>query len=79
MKSVLLYATEDNGMESRLQAALDVSRAFESHLECVQITPFDAVIMGDPFGGVYALPNIVAAVQDVEDEHKRRIEQRLQT
>ena len=79
MKSVLLYATEDNGMESRLQAVLDVSRAFESHLECVQITPFDAVIMGDPFGGVYALPNIVAAVQDVEDEHKRRIEQRLQT
>ena len=79
MKAVLLYATEDNGMESRLQAALDVSRAFESHLECIQVTPFDAVIMGDPFGGVYALPNIVAAVQDVEDEHKRRIEQRLQT
>ncbi len=79
MKSAMLYATEDNGMESRLQVALDVSRAFESHLACVQVTPFDAVIMGDPFGGIYALPNIVAAVQDVEDEHRKRIEQRLQT
>jgi nucleotide-binding universal stress UspA family protein len=79
MKTVLLYATEDNGMESRLQAALDVARAFESHLDCVQVTPFDAIIMGDPFGGVYALPNVVAAVQDAEDDHKARIEQRLQT
>lgn len=78
MKTVLLYATEDNGMESRLQAALDVCRAFESHLDCVQVTPFDAIIMGDPFGGVYALPNVVAAVQDVEDDHKARIEGRLQ-
>src|SRR5690348_15598769 len=79
MKTVLLYASEDNGMESRLQVALDVSRAFDAHLDCLQVTPFDAIIMGDPFGGVYALPNIVAAVQGAEDDHKARIEQRLQT
>jgi nucleotide-binding universal stress UspA family protein len=77
MKNLLLYATEDNGMESRLQVALDVSRVFESHLECVQVTPFDAFIMGDPFGGVYALPNVVAEVQDSEDGHMARIEERL--
>ena len=77
MKTVQLYATEDNGMESRLQAALDVTRAFEGHLACVQVTPFDAIIMGDPLGGVYAIPNMVAAVQDAEDDHKKRIEERL--
>ena len=77
MKNILLYASEDNGMESRLQVALDVSRAFESHIECVQVTPFDSIIMGDPFGGVYALPNVVASVQEAEDAHKARIEQRL--
>lgn len=79
MNTVLLYASEDNGIESRLQAALDVTRAFEGHLECVQVTPFDAIVMGDPFGGVYAISNVVAAVQDAEDEHKARIEQRLRT
>lgn len=78
MKNILLYASEDDGMESRLQAALDVARVFESHIECVQVTPFDAIIMGDSFGGVYALPNVVEAVQDAEDAHKQRIEQRLQ-
>ena len=79
MKNILLYASDDNGMESRLQVALDVARAFESHLECVQVTPFDAIIMGDPFGGVYALPTVVAAVQDAEDDFKARIDQRLST
>lgn len=64
-------------MESRLQAALDVTRAFEGHLDCVQVTPFDAIIMGDPLGGIYAMPNVVAAVQDAEDQHKKRIEERL--
>ena len=77
MKTVLLHATEDNGMESRLQAALDVTRAFDSHLSCVQVTPFDAIMMGDPFGGVHALPTVVAAVQDAEDDHKARTEQKL--
>ena len=77
MKTVLLYASEDNGMESRLEVALDVTRAFEGHLDCLQVTPFDAVIMGDPFGGVYALPTIVEAVQAAEDAHKDRVETKL--
>lgn len=78
MKTVLLYANEDAGFESRLQAALDVSRAFGAHISCVQVTPFDAFIMGDPFGGVYALPIVVEAVREAEDRHRARIEQRLQ-
>ena len=70
MKSVLLYANEDTGLESRFQAALDVARAFESHISCVQVTPFDSFIMGDPFGGVYALPSVLEAVREAEDERR---------
>lgn len=78
MKTVLLYANEDAGFESRLQAALDVARAFGAHISCVQVTPFDSFIMGDPFGGVYALPIVVEAVREAEDRHRARTEQRLQ-
>lgn len=78
MKTVLLYANEDAGFESRLQAALDIARAFGAHVSCVQVTPFDAFIMGDPFGGVYALPIVVEAVREAEDKHRARTEQRLQ-
>ncbi len=79
MKTVLLYANEDSGLESRLQAALDVARAFEGHLSCVQVTPFDSFIMGDPFGGVYALPTVLEAVSKAEEAHRARLEERLRS
>lgn len=77
MKTILLYANEGAGLESRLQAALDVARAFEAHLACAQITPFDSFIMGDAFGSVYALPTVVEQVRKTEDAHRDRIEERL--
>ncbi len=77
MKSILLYANRDPGLESRLQAALDVTRLFGGHLTCLQVTPYDSFIMGDPFGGVYALPTVIEQVQRVAGEQRREIEERL--
>jgi nucleotide-binding universal stress UspA family protein len=77
MKSVLLYANRDAGLESRLQAALDVTRLFGGHLTCLQVTPYDSFIMGDPFGGVYALPTVVEQVQKAASTHRDEIEARL--
>jgi nucleotide-binding universal stress UspA family protein len=77
MKSVLLYANGDPQLEPRLQASLAVARLFEGHLTCLQVTPYESFIMGDPFGGVYALPSVVAHVAKVEAEHEAKIEERL--
>ncbi len=79
MKSVLLYANPDSGLESRLQAALDVVRLFSGHLTCLQATPFDGFIMGDPFGGIYALPTVLENVRKAEEEHREQIEARLRS
>ena len=38
MKNVLLLVHEDPGQESRLQAALDLTRAIEGHLTCLAVT-----------------------------------------
>jgi nucleotide-binding universal stress UspA family protein len=54
-----------------------VARTFEAHISCLQATPFDSFIMGDPFGGVYAVPAVIDAVRKVEDEHRARLEARL--
>lgn len=77
MKSVLLYANQDGGFESRLQAALDVARLFEGHLTCLQVSPYDSFIMGDPFGGIYALPTVIEQVQHAADAHRDEVEARL--
>ncbi len=77
MKTVLLHANQDTGLEGRLQAALDAVRLFDGHLTCLQVTPFDGYIMADPFGGAYALPSVVNEVRRAEDEHRGQLEGRL--
>lgn len=77
MKYVLLYANQNKGLEARFQAALDAVRLFDGHLTCLQVTPFDAFIMADPFGGAYALPGVVEAVRREEDGHRGMLEERL--
>lgn len=77
MKSVLLHANQDAGLESRLQAALDLVRQFDGHLTCLHTTPYEAFITGDPFGGVYALPVVVDQLKRLEDEQRARLDAKL--
>lgn len=74
MKSILLHANQDAGLESRLQAALDLTRLLDGHLTCLHTTPFDAFITGDPFGGVYALPVVVDQLKRLEEEQRARLD-----
>lgn len=70
MKNVLLLAHDDPGQESRLQAALDVVRALEGHLHCLDVTRAVAL------GGYFA---ITAEGALMEEEREREIanEERL--
>lgn len=77
MKSLLLHANQDSGLESRLQAALDVVRLFDGHLTCLHTTPYETFIAGDPFGGVYALPVVVDQLKRLEDEQRARLDGKL--
>lgn len=77
MKNLLLYANDDSGLEGRLQATFDVARAFESHVSCVQATPFEAFLMGDPFGGIYAIPSIMEKVDEASAANRAKVEARM--
>lgn len=74
MKTVLLHIRDDKGQEARFQAALDVVRRFDGHLTCLQATPFDTYIIGDPFGGVYAFPEVMERVRETEESTRSKIE-----
>ncbi|MGY2736322.1 hypothetical protein [Sphingomonas sp. UYP23] len=64
MKNVLLLVHDDTGQESRLQAALDLTRALDGHLSCVDVV-VPASINGDYYG--------IAAVGLLEDERTREV------
>lgn len=78
MKSILLYANEDEGQEARLQAAFDLARAYGGHITCAQITPYkEGYIVGDPFGGVYAIPELIEEINKQKQASRDRLEARL--
>ena len=57
MKNILLLAHDDEGQESRLQCALDLTRALGGHLQCLDVTR-QPVFMQDyasTAGGMIAL------------------------
>jgi nucleotide-binding universal stress UspA family protein len=77
MKSILLYANDDSGLEGRMQIALDIARAYGSHITCLHATPYNSFILGDPFGGIYSLPVIMEELRAAEETHRARIENDL--
>src|SRR3546814_2160706 len=83
MKSVLLHINRDSGQKSRLQAALDLVRAQEGHLTCVQVTPIQQYVAMDPFGGSFVLPANLEELRAEEglrsEEHTSELQSLMRT
>jgi nucleotide-binding universal stress UspA family protein len=77
MKSVLLHVQDDNGLEARLQAALSIVRATKGHLSCIHVTPINAYVAFDGFGGVFVMGDILKSLEEHETKMRIRIEARL--
>ena len=75
MKSILLNAGKDHGWTSRYAAALAVTRAFSSHLQCVQSTPFAET--SDSFFGFFPYPEIARDLGEIGRQHRARAEAML--
>lgn len=76
MKNVLLLVHDDSGQEARLQAALDLVRAIEGHLTCLDVVQVPFLVGAD-----YAMADAQVAVLELEREreaeNRRRVGTRL--
>jgi nucleotide-binding universal stress UspA family protein len=77
IKSVLLHANDDSAMDARLQVALDVCRAFDAHLTCLHVTPYNAYIAFDPLGGIGMQGAVLEGLRDNEIALQKRIETQM--
>ncbi|MDD3799045.1 MAG: universal stress protein, partial [Novosphingobium sp.] len=69
MKSVVVHIGLDGEQESRYQVAVEIVRAFEGHLTCVQTsTPVDAYLPVDPFGGGAFIGDSFERLRKAEEE-----------
>lgn len=67
MRSFLVHAADDAGMESRLQSALDLARATSGHVQLHINTPMQRFVTLDPFGGAFLVGEALQQAQENED------------
>lgn len=73
MKNILLLVHDDDGQEARLQVALDLARALNGHLRCLDVSILPH-IAGDLYG---ATAMILADERDRETANRSQLEARL--
>jgi nucleotide-binding universal stress UspA family protein len=75
MRSILLHIADDEALEVRTQVALDLARAFDGHLSCLQAVPYEYGVPGDFYGGMLAdmVPILREAAKKLRDRCERRL------
>ena len=71
MKNVLLLVHDDVGQEARLQVALDLTRALDGHLSCVDVV--ELYYQNDGMHGGGGTNVLLADEQAREDVNRMRL------
>ena len=77
MKTILVHVDSDGGLDSRLQAAFDLARAFGGHLVCIQVTPYAAYALGEPAMGAFPVTALIEAIEANKRAERTKVETRL--
>lgn len=76
MKSILLHIDSDACMDARMQVALDIARACDGHITCLQAVSFEVFAPGDIYGSAMAaaMPQIKQAAERLRAEIEAEFE-----
>lgn len=76
MKSILLHIDHDRAMSARLQVALDIARATNGHITCLQAVSYEVFAPGDFYGSAIAaaMPVITENADNLRAETEAQLE-----
>lgn len=73
-KTILVHVQNDETIDTRLEAALALARSYSAHLEFLHVTPIQAYVAFDGFGGVFVMNKVIDALEEQENALRERIE-----
>jgi nucleotide-binding universal stress UspA family protein len=76
MKSILLHIDQDRAMSARLQVALDIARASNGHIICLQAVSYEVFAPGDMYGA--AMAAAMPVIKENADKLRSQVEARLE-
>ena len=77
VKTILLHVQNDKSFESGLETALSLARACEAHLSCLHVTPIEAYVAFDSFGGVFVMKDVIEKLDEEEQALRLKVEEAL--
>jgi nucleotide-binding universal stress UspA family protein len=78
MRSILVNADRNPGMDARMETALSIARATGGHVTVLVDTPVARYIAMDPMGGSYVASEALQQAMADDDTNAAEIEERLQ-
>jgi len=75
VKNILLLVHDDMGQEARFQSALDICRALDGHLHCLDVTPMPFAM--DTPTGSFGAGILFQDAREREASNKTRLQERL--
>lgn len=77
IKSVLFHIQDDKSLVARLETALSLARSCSAHLTCLHVTPIEAYVAFDGFGGVFVMNDVIKALDEGEAQLRTKLEASL--
>lgn len=77
VKSVLVHIQNDGSAGKRIEDALAISRASSAHLTCLHVTPIEAYVAFDSFGGVFVMNEVMKAIDEGAVRLRQEVEKEL--
>lgn len=78
IKTILLHILDDEFHDQRIETALDLARATSAHVSCLHVTPVEAYVAFENFGGVFVMNDIVRKLDQGNADLKYRVSKRFE-
>lgn len=77
IKTVLLHIENDDSLVDVIETGLSLARACSAHLSCIHVTPVEAYVAFDGFGGVFVMKGAMEALDKEVAKLKSKVEEEL--
>lgn len=77
IKTILLHVLDDEHRAHAIETGLALARACSAHLSCLHVTPIQAYVAFDTFGGVFVMNDIIRKLDERDVELRAEIEREL--
>ena len=77
IKNILLHIQDGESAGAILENALSFARGCSAHLSCLHVTPSEAYVAFDAFGGVFVMNEVIKALEEEESQLREKVEKEL--